>query len=99
MGLRSELHSKLSKICENLYFQPPASILMKFPCIVYELNTADTQFANDLPYIYTKRYKVTVIDENPDSKIPDEVAKLPMCTFDRFYTSDNLNHFAFNLYF
>lgn len=99
MGRRIDLHEILLDICPHVYFQPPASIEMYCPCIVYELSTADTQFADDYPYIYTKRYKVTVITDDPDNRIPDKVAKLKMCTFDRFYTSDNLNHYAFNLYF
>lgn len=99
MGKRIDLHKILSGFCPNVYFQPPPSVQMKYPCIVYELSYADTQFANDLPYIIRKRYKVTVIDKNPDSEIPDKIARLPMCVFDRTYMTDNLNHFAFNLYF
>lgn len=45
------------------------------------------------------RYTVTIIDRNPDSAIPNKVAELPLCSFNRFYTADNLNHFVYNLYF
>jgi hypothetical protein len=83
----------------QVYFQPPANIQMQYPCIVYKRDLAITQFASNNPYRYTKRYMVTVIDRNPDSSIPDKVAALPMCTFNRFFTADNLNHDVFNLYF
>lgn len=84
---------------KNVYFQPPVNIQMKYPCIVYKRDYASTDHANNLPYRNTKRYAVTVIDQNPDSLIPDKIAKLPLCSFSRFYTADNLNHDVFNLYF
>jgi hypothetical protein len=72
---------------------------MTYPCIVYERDNADTIFANNSPYRYTKRYQVTVIERDPDSGIPGELAKLPMCTFSRHFTADNLHHDVFTLYF
>lgn len=84
---------------ENVYFQPPVNLQVQYPCIIYKRDNAETAFASNKPYRYTKRYQVMVIDRNPDSLIPDKVAALPMCTFDRFYTADNLNHDVFNLFF
>lgn len=72
---------------------------MQYPCIVYQRYNALTVFADNSPYRRTKRYQVTVIDADPDSAIPDEVAKLPMCTHNRFFVANNLNHDVFNLYF
>lgn len=72
---------------------------MVYPCIRYELDDAQTAFAGNTPYRLSWRYKVTVIDRNPDSQIPNQVAVLPTCTFDRFFVVDNLNHFVFTLYF
>lgn len=82
----------------NVYFQPPETVKMKYPCIVYTLSSADTRFADNNPYTVKKRYTITVIDYNPDSKIPDQVAGLPMCIFERFYTQNNLNHWVYNIY-
>ena len=45
------------------------------------------------------RYQVTVIYKNPDSDLPHRLAMLPMCTHDRHFTADNLNHDIFNLYY
>ena len=96
---RMELHELLKTIIPNVYFQPPTNTKIQYPCIVYKRGFADTEFAGNNPYRYTKRYMVTVIDRNPDSAIPDKIASLPMCLFNRFYTADNLNHDVFNLYF
>ena len=83
----------------EVYFQPPSDIQMTYPCIVYERDSASTQFANDRPYRYEKRYQVKVIDRDPDSPIPDRVAALPTATFDRRFAVDNLNHDVFNVFF
>lgn len=96
---RIELQDILEGICENVYFQPPENVQIKYPCIIYNLNTMDTQYADNDPYHIRKNYQITVIDKNPDSCIPDKVAKLSMCRFDRFYTADNLNHFVLSLYY
>lgn len=84
---------------DNVYFQPPPTVQMQYPCIRYERDFNYTAFANDKPYKHKKRYLVTIIDRDPDSKIPDEIAKLPMCVFDRFFTADNLNHDVYRLFF
>jgi hypothetical protein len=83
----------------NVYFQPPPNLQMQYPCIVYKRDDARTTFADNAPYRYTKRYQVTVMDQDPDSPIPDKIAALPMCTFDRHFVADDLNHDVFNLFF
>jgi len=101
MAQRLELQAILTEILEtdHVYFQPPPGLRMEYPCIVY--NRADhlINHADDIPYKRDKRYQVTVIDRNPDSVIPDKVAQLPLCSYDRFYTADNLNHDVFQLFF
>jgi hypothetical protein len=84
---------------KNVYFQPPPTVQMQYPCIVYERDFNYTAFADDQPYRHKKRYLVTVIDRDPDSVIPDKIAKLPMCVFDRFFTADNLNHDVYRIFF
>lgn len=99
MGHRLQLQSLLEELVGNVYFQPPANVQMNYPCIVYKRDNARTRFAGNSPYRYTKRYQVTVIDQDPDSAIPDKVASLPMCIFDRHYAVKNLNHDVFSIYF
>ena len=81
------------------YFQPPETIKMKYPAIVYALEDIENTFADDGVYLSNRKYLVTVIDKNPDSSFIDIVAKLPTCRFVRHYKSDNLNHYVFTLYF
>jgi hypothetical protein len=101
MAPRLDLHDILVGILGTpyAYFQPPPSVSMEYPAIRYSLDDMDTIHANNKPYINTKRYQVTVIDQNIDSELPGKIAELPLCTFDRFYTADNLNHYVFNIFF
>jgi len=98
---RLSLHTILTNISgvKKAYFQPPSSKILEYPCIVYERSDVDTIFANNKSYRHKNRYLIKIIDSDPDSLIPDQVAKLPMCSFAQHYTSDNLNHTAYNLYY
>ena len=99
MGSRLSLQSLLETILgtRNVYFQPPPSLMMSYPCIVYSRNDIVTKFGDNIPYVREKEYQVTVIDTNPDSLIPDKVGALPKCIFSRHYTAEGLNHDVFNL--
>lgn len=101
MAQRLDLHALLKDILgsDQVYFQPPPSVQMEYPSIVYRRDYELTRFADDKPYATKKRYQVTVIDRDPDSDIRDKIAQLQLCSFDRFYTSDNLNHDVFKLFF
>lgn len=98
---RLELHDILKSIpgVKKAYYSPPASIFMEYPCIRYELSGIPIQRADNIPYFGCKRYTITVIDEDPDTVIPEYVLQLPYCSFDRSYVADGLNHFVFTLYF
>lgn len=101
MAPRLQLHELLVGILGsgNVYFQPPSNVQMQYPCIVYSRDSARTAFAGNAPYRYTKRYQVKYIDQNPDSDIPDKIAALPMCSFERHFAAENLNHDVFNIFF
>lgn len=101
MGQRLELQTLLESLNPNggVYFQPPATIKMTYPAIVYQRQFVDDEHADNQAYIQTKRYMVTYIDRDPDSDVPDKIGRLPLCRYDRFYVADNLNHDVFDLYF
>ena len=98
---RSELSVLLRETLgsSHVYFQPPESIKMTYPAIVYALDGIKTVHADDGVYLSHRRYSVTVIDKNPDSILVEKMLALPYCSFNRYYTSDHLNHFVFTLYF
>lgn len=96
---RLELQALLKEIVDNVYFQPPPNVRLVYPCIVYARDNADVSYADNSPYRRTKSYTVTVIDRNPDSDIPEKVSELPLSSFNRFFTSNDLNHDVYTLYF
>lgn len=99
--MQKPLHDILSEIVgpDKCYFDPPATMNMKYPCIRYIYSNDVDTYADNKHYLMARRYIVTVIDENPDSKIPEKLRELPYCTSDRNYTVDGLNHFTFILYY
>lgn len=101
MARRQQLQQLLESLLgsRNVYFQPPASLRMQYPCIVYSRDTIDTRFADNKPYGRKTRYQVTYIDQNPDSIMTEKIADLPLCTYKTFFTADNLNHDVFTLFF
>lgn len=99
MAPRLQLHELLETLTPHVYFQPPSNIQLQYPCIVYARDSADHKRADNSTYRFTQRYMVTVIDRNPDSTIPGNLAMLPMCTYTRWFAADNLNHDVFTLFF
>lgn len=97
---RLELHEILCGILgsDYVYYRQPSSGL-QYPCIKYELAGKDPRYADNQPYINPKRWTLTVIDEDPDSDIPERLEKIHYCEFDRQYQADNLNHFVYTLYY
>jgi hypothetical protein len=101
MAQRLDLQKLLIELLgsSNVYFQPPSTLVMQYPCIVYNRSSENVNFADNIPYKHKKRYQLTVIDVDPDSDIPSKVGNLPTCSFERFFALDNLNHDVYNLFF
>ena len=98
---RLSLHAVLVNVLgsSKVYFQPPATIKMDYPCIVYKLDAVDAIHADDFRYLNSKRYLITVIDADPDTILPDKLLKLRYCSFDSHFISNNLNHYIHSLYY
>lgn len=101
MSTRLELHELLCDCLgsRNVYFQPPESIKIQYPAIVYSRDDIENDHANNGTYMQSTVYNIIVIDPDPDSEVVQKVSKLPMCTFDRHYAADNLNHDSFTIYY
>lgn len=97
---RLNLQTKFEEILgsRNVYFQPPASVKMGYPAIVYSMKNIVQDFADNLSYIKARGYEVILIDTNPDSEFVEKILELPYCSFDRSYKANNLNHYAFTIY-
>ena len=101
MDRRLKLQNLLKTILgsNNVYFQPPPSVKIKYPCIVFTRNRIDQTKADNIDYIRRVRYTVTLIGSDPESNIVEKLLDIPYCSYDRFFTSDGLNHDVFSLYY
>ena len=97
---RLQFQKRLESIdgVKKVYFQPPPSVKMVYPCIRYARSIIKNEYANGRPYLEGTDYEVFVIDANPDSKIVDEVARLPYCQHTNHYCADGLHHDRFRIY-
>lgn len=98
MDRRPTLDAAFRQLCEHVYFQPPESLKLTYPCIVYELDRFDTAYANNLPYVTRERFSATVIDRDPESAIARQMTALPQCRHEQHFVSDNLHHDVFTIY-
>lgn len=83
----------------NVYYQPPTSVKIEYPAIVYSKSNIDKKYANDKKYLQGKSYEIIVIDKRPDNPVIDKLLELQYCRFVRHYKSDNLNHDVLELYY
>jgi len=100
MGSRLDLHNLLLSIGgPNVYYQVPSSLTIKYPAIKYSVDRIENDHANDLVYHQEKSYSVTVMSTDADCDIVDKISRLPKCSFDRRFISDNIYHTIFNMYY
>lgn len=101
MKSREELQTLLEELLdsEQVYFQAPESIKMKYPCIVYNLEDMFSRYADDTTYLLYTKYQITYMTKDPDDPKRFEIANLQKCRFNRHYVSDHINHYVYNIYF
>ena len=101
MGTRLELQTKLEQLLgsKEVYYQPPESLKMNYPAIIYSINNIDTNNADNIKYSKHTCYNVIVIDKLPDNIVISKILELPYSSYDRNYKSDNYNHDVIKIYF
>ena len=98
---RIELNSLLESILgsENVYYQPPESVRMSYPAIIYERDRIRIGRADNIAYRAHTMYRITLVDYEPDSEVIDKLLALPYCTHISHNISDNLNQDIFTIYY
>lgn len=98
---RLEFHNLLENITglKNIYFQPPSTLKMRYPCIRYTRDTINNKQADNSVFKQNVIYEVTVIDPNPDSMIVDAISKMVNSRHIRTYATEGLNHDVFQIYY
>jgi len=100
---RLDLHQKLENILgsKNVYFQPPETIRMEYPAIVYSRMMGRSQYGNNRSYIFVPGYQLTYITKDPDdTAIIDKLfSNFSKISYDRHFVNDNLHHDSFTLFY
>lgn len=98
---RLSIHNVLVDILgsDKVYYQPPESVKMVYPCIVYEHSYDLTKHADDLPYKIDSIYTVTSISKDPESEVPSKIGALRGSSFERHFVSENLHHYIYRVRF
>lgn len=97
---RIELRDALRAILgsKQVYFQPPESQKLEYPCIIYELNDYNLIKADNGNHHISDSYSITLITKQPDETIGRAILDLPMCSFNRPFINDGLYHYVFTIY-
>ena len=103
MARRLQLHEELCTILgsRNVYFQPPESLKIKYPAIIYRTYNRNDIIADDHRYRNMVAYELLHITRDPDSETPEDLMNhFTYISHRSTYTSsDNLHHDAFTLYY
>ena len=101
MASRLELQAKLEGLLgeKHVYYQPPETLKIEYPAIIYSKSKIVTKKANDSTYLKDTRYDVIVIDKRPDNPVINKLLDLQYCSYDRSYKSEGYNHDALTLYY
>lgn len=99
---RYEFQAKLAECLgsKNVYFNPPESMKISYPCIVYARSRKSIKRADDNAYSTRTGYDVTIIQRDPDASIVDSIFySFPYVQYNRTFVSENLYHDVFVIYF
>ena len=83
----------------NVYYDPPESVLMEYPAIVYKKTNMPARYANNKKYMKHLAFEVQVIAEDADTPYVDLVHNIKYSAFDRHFIADDLHHDTFTIIF
>lgn len=84
----------------HVYIEPPSNILLQYPALVIFRSSGLSKFANNMPYHFTNNFDLTYISYDPDdANVEKIVMGFPMIRLNRHFTSDDLHHDSFLLYY
>lgn len=84
----------------HYYFQPPTGTMLSYPALIYRLEGIDHRHADNRVYNRDHVYALLLILSDPDNDLVDRLDDLPYCHMSgQPYTSDNLYHYPFTIYY
>ena len=84
---------------ENVFYQPPASVELVYPCIIYTLDNIHTLRADNINYMITPTYEVKIITRNPNNPyLKKMLMDISTAKFHRRFVNDGLYHDILSVY-
>lgn len=101
MGSRVDLQRVLETALgsKNVYYNPPATLKMRYDAIRYSLGQIRHRYANDANYSQLKSYDGIIISRQEDPEVINKIASLSYTSFGRPYVADNLYHYPFTIFY
>lgn len=99
MDRRIEFDNLLKTILgsDNVYFQPPESKKLDYPCIIYNFAQDDVKYADDEIYSLKHKYSIRYIalPKDFDGHMKDRITKILKVPCTQTYASNGLYHCVF----
>ena len=103
MKTRSEFNQALVEAlgAPYVYYQPPEGLKMHTGNrIIYSREEIDFSQADNQKYIGHSKYSVTLVSKDPDWPLVEDILHMfTYCKHDRHYTTDNINHDVYIIYY
>lgn len=96
LKLQEELEDIVGK--GHVYFQPPSSIRMLYPAMVYNLSALEHRKANNSDYINYDEYECVYITPHHMPEVLEQLDAMQYSHFVRHFEEDNLHHYVYTIY-
>ena len=96
--LRAQFPDHVQDPEKRVLFQPPATVKLEYPCIIYKLSDMPTNWSNNLPYHWERCYEMTYITRDAQDPMVEKLIALRETKFERYFSADNLHHFVYKIY-
>lgn len=94
---RLKLHALLQTLLPgfNLYFRPETKLVIKYPCVIYDIRTLDVNHASNQVYTTGTHFKVTIMTRLPGIGNPEVMLQIPFSSYETSFTQNDIVHDVF----
>ena len=83
----------------KVYFQPPETLQMTYPCVVYHRRYLDSVKADNIKYLKNTQYQVVLVSRDPDDEAISKLDDIKNSRYISHSVVDGLYHDAFEIYY
>ena len=84
----------------NVYFEPPQSIKLKYPCAVFKRGVISSRHAGNIIYKIDDSFDLTYIRLDPDDDMTHDILNIfRQIRHTRTFVADGLHHDQYKLYY